>query len=1037
MSDVGVRALGPLEVWLDGQPVSLGGPKQRALLAFLVVNLNQVVPVGTIVEALWADDPPDSAVGQIQTGMWRLRRLLTRTPVTRTPGRADHGHDLRLETRPGGYLLGLDAARVDVAVFRDGISRGQTFLRASRYEEAARSLQQALALWRGRPFGDVPVPFAQAEAARLEEQRLIALEDRIETDLALGHHRELVPELRSLVGLHPLRDRLRAQLMLALYRSGRQAEALDTYRDAYELLTTELGLVPSPQLQTVHQAVLIGHTAPAVTGVVEPSARGGVDELPADVIDFTGRRQQVARAATALSGDASTTGDHSSVPTRRVVAVSGPPGVGKTAFAVRVAHLLRPHFPDGRLYIDLHGLADQPLPAGEALNRLLRWCAGSAVTPPDDIEERAALVRSHLAERRVLLVLDNAQSEAQVRPLVPDAPGCAVLLTSRRQLAALDNLLGFDLAVFEPEEAVELIATLARPDRVAADPAAAAELARLCGYLPLAIRIVGARLWSRPHWSLRRMADRLVDERRRLDALSIGDRGVRGSIALSYAALEPTVRRLFRLFGTLTETDAPAWVAAALLDQPEPEAEALLEELVDARLIEIQGPTAQSADRYGMHSLVRLYARERCAEEEPGAELLAAAERMAGGWLYLAELAEPQVPGGLPRIAAGRTPRWTVSPGVATEARERGMDWFATEQSALVSAVHTACTRGLDEVVWDLVGCLGRFLEVRGDIDRWLDVLQRALTVAEAAGNRRGQAYLLRGLAEVWLNRDRYPESLECLGRALEIFDELDETLAKAHAERAVGVLERMRGDGGAAALRFGRALAVFEEADDRVGMADTLFSLGALHRDQGAVDEALACYQRALRLEQELGNRFNEALLLCSIGAVLILQERIGEARATLTQSLEAAREIRQESAEAYALCFLGEADLLAGDIDAAALHLDVALTMFQQQTDRYGEAITWRNLGDLHRLRSDLALAGEAIDRSLALWDQLGAPLWRGRTLLTLGRVCLARGDVGAARDAWRAAEELLNAHPTIEREQARQLLRDSAQSDRRAES
>lgn len=1032
MSEVGVRALGPLEVWLNGQSISLGGPKQRALFALLLINLNQMVPVGTIVEALWADDPPDSAVGQIQTSMWRLRRLLTPTP-----GQAGCGDDLRLETRPGGYLLGLDPARVDVAVFRDGISRGQAFLRASRYEEAARALQQALALWRGRPFADVPVPFAKAEAARLEEQRLIALEDRIEIDLALGHHRELIPELRSLVGLHPLRERLWAQLMLALHRSGRQAEALDAYRDAYEMLTTELGLVPSPQLQSVHQAILVGQAVPAATGVVEPFVRGGADELPADVVDFTGRRQQVARAVAALSGDASTAGVHASGPTGRVVAISGPPGVGKTAFAVRVAHLLRPHFPDGRLYIDLNGLADLPLPAGEALNRLLRWCVGSSVTPPDDIEERAALVRSQLAERRVLLVLDNAHSEAQVRPLIPGAPGCAVLLTSRRQMAALDNVLGFDLAVFEPDEAVELIATLARPDRVAADPAAAAELARLCGYLPLAIRIVGARLWSRPHWSLRRMVDRLVDEHRRLDALSIGDRGVRGSIALSYAALDPTARRLFRLFGTLTETDAPAWVAAALLDVQEPEAEALLEELVDARLIEIQGSTAQSADRYGMHSLVRLFARERCGEEESDAELLAAAERMTGGWLYLAELAEAQVPGGLPRIAVGRAPRWTVSPGSAADARERGMDWFASEQSALVSAVHTACARGLDEVAWDLVGCLGRFLEVRGDIDRWLDVLERALTVAEAAGNRRGQAYLLRGLAEVWLFRDQYPESLDCLGRALEIFDELDETLAKAHAERAVGVLERMRGDGAAAALRFGRALAVFEEADDRVGMADTLFSLGALHRDRGSVDESLACYQRALRLEQELGNRFNEALLLCSIGAVLMLQERIDEARATLTQSLDTAREIHQESAEAYALCFLGEADLLAGDIDVAALHLDAALTMFQQQTDRYGEAITWRNLGDLYRIRSDLELAGEAIDRSLALWDQLGAPLWRGRTLLSLGRVCLARGDVGGARDAWLAAEELLKEHPTIEREQVRRLLRDCPQSDRRAES
>jgi tetratricopeptide (TPR) repeat protein/transcriptional regulator with XRE-family HTH domain len=787
------------------------------------------------------------------------------------------------------------------------------------------------------------------------------------------------------------------------------------------------------ELSASEQAMLLASTdqvSAEYSRMGPPRSRYGCDQLPADIVDFIGRSDVLDKIRAALcsgmgAGAVSVRNATLGTAVTPTVGVTGPPGVGKSALAIRVGHMLGRYFPDGRIYLDLFGATDRLVSTGEALNRLLRWCLGGEAELPEDLDERAALYRSTLATRRVLIILDNAGTEAQVRPLLPGGAHCAVLLTSRRPLAALDGLTAFDLDLFPPGDAIALLARILGPDRIADDPAAAADIAALCGYLPLALRIAATRLRTRPHWTLLRMARWLSDEERRLDALSVGDRAVRASIGLSYDALGLQQRRLFRLLGSLTDTEVPAWVAGTLLDLPEPRAEDVLEELVDLRLVDAYRSDPATAGRYGMHSLVRLYAHERCMAEDSDGERMAASVRMVGCWLNLADRAESLLPGGLRRLGRGMGPRSPVPDERVAEAVAAPLNWFEAHRPALAGAVQTACRMGLDELAWDLAGCLGRFLEIRSYFDLWQSILDRALVAVRVAGNRRGEAHLLRGIAEVRLDLDDYAEAYDCLSQSLTIFEELGESLAEAHVHRAMGVLDRMRGDNADAGRRLERALAVFRDSDDRVGLADTLFSLGALRRDQGRTDEALVWYRQALALEEQLGNRFNQSLLMCSIGSALIAQRRVEEARTVLVRAVALARDLQHS--EAFALAFLGEADTLAGDTAAASRNLASAWDIFQRCGDRYGEAITLRNLGVLFRVCGELDRSRIALGRALELWDELDTPLWRARTLVALGRLHLEMSDRASARTVLQSAADLYTRLGSDEGDEVHQLLQD----------
>jgi DNA-binding SARP family transcriptional activator len=480
--------LGPLQVVDGGRPVPIPAAKHRVLLACLLLRASELVTVDELAEAIWSDALPEDPRNAVQVYVSRLRKLL--------------GDAELLQGRPQGYVLAVARGDVDVGQFEWLVAHARDAAGVGDRDTEATLLRRALVLWRGEPLADVPSELLHRDAVMsLAEQRLEVLQRRIEADLALGRHAELVAELRVLTDRHPLREQFWALLMLALYRCGRQADALRAYQRVSRLLAEELGVDPGPQLQALHQTILTSDPALAAPPAsARPYTWVRQAQLPRDVEDFVGRTDLVDRIGQLLT-------DELRVP---VVAVSGPPGVGKTALVTHAAHRLAERFPDGQLYVNLQAATAglQPLRTLEALGRFLRALGMAPDAVPTDVEEASSLYRSRVAGRRLLVVLDNAADAAQVAPLLPASPGSAGLVTSRRVLAALDGARHLHLDVLPAREAVELLGRLAGPDRIAAEPAAAAEVAGCCGGLPLALRIAGARLAARPGWPVTALAVR-------------------------------------------------------------------------------------------------------------------------------------------------------------------------------------------------------------------------------------------------------------------------------------------------------------------------------------------------------------------------------------------------------------------------------------------------------------------------------------------------------------------------------------------------
>jgi DNA-binding SARP family transcriptional activator/DNA polymerase III delta prime subunit len=663
--------LGPLAVTEGDGPVPISSPKQRTLLAALLLRAGALVTVGELAEAIWGDDLPAYPRRAVQIYVTRLRKLL--------------GAGL-IHSRLEGYVLAVAADDVDVGRFELLLAQARQVASLGDRQREAVVLRQALGLWRGEPLADVPSEALRHRVVeRLGEQRLEALERRIEADLAVGRHAELVSELRVLTDTHPLRERLWAQLMLALYRSGRQADALQAFTRARERLVEELGIEPGPVLQRLQRAILTGDPALVVPPApVRPAVLAKPSQLPVEAGDFVGRAGLVDQVVALLT-------DHRRVP---VVALSGPPGVGKTALAVHAAHRLAGRFPDGQLYVDLHGATAglAPLPPLEVLGRFLRALGADPASIPADLAEAGAAFRSWVAGRRLLVVLDNAADAAQVAPLLPASAGCGVLVTSRRVLSALEGAAHLPLGVLEPAEATELLGRVAGPQRLAAEPQAAAELAACCGWLPLALRIAGARLAARPAWPVAALAQRLADTQGRLDELELAEVGVRASFQVSFRQLSDSPDGLDRaaagalvLLGVLDSLEVGVAVVARLLDAPEDAAERALERAVDAHLLETPAP-----GRYRLHDLLRLYARE-LAHEHHGAPARAAALTRALGFYVATAWRTMALLRPVDHRLAVVEARWSKD-GLELDDDIAALAWLEVERANLLAAVRQAAT---------------------------------------------------------------------------------------------------------------------------------------------------------------------------------------------------------------------------------------------------------------------------------------------------------------------------------------------------------
>ncbi|MEV4616087.1 BTAD domain-containing putative transcriptional regulator [Kitasatospora sp. NPDC049258] len=570
--------------------------KQRVLLAALLLRPGQVVPADVLADTIWNFSPPPSAATTLRNYVMRLRRSL---------GAAGE----RIGTREGGYLIELDPSELDAWRFESLRAQGVAALREGAYERAAELLGSALGLWRGPALIDVPSDaLHQFEADRLNEGRLDAVEAWMEAELRLGRHQAVVAELRALTAEHPGRERFWAQLMTALHRSGRRTEALNAYQQVRRTLVEEIGVEPGAEIREVHRIILREEESATAVGtngvdrmVVEPLAVPF--QLPADIAEFTGRAVELRRISGFL------------VPRRNcppVVAVSGQPGIGKSALVVRAAYEARAEFPDGVLYAELGGTGPEPAAPGEVLEAFLLALGVAAAAIPPGLGARAALYRSVLSGRRLLVVLDDALDSAQIRPLLPADPAAATLVTGRRLLADLPGARQVGLTLPEEAEARRLFERIVGPERAAAEPAAVAELVAACGRLPLAVRAASARLVARPSWSVRDLADRLADGSRLFDELRIGGIDVRAALAASQALLSPAAARAFRLLAWSDRPEVGLGIAAAVLAQSPERTEELLEQLVDAHLL-----TAPAPGRFGYDHLVRAFAREQSLRHGP------------------------------------------------------------------------------------------------------------------------------------------------------------------------------------------------------------------------------------------------------------------------------------------------------------------------------------------------------------------------------------------------------------------------------------
>jgi DNA-binding SARP family transcriptional activator len=962
-----IRILGPLEIIDGDRRVSIGAPKQRALLAALILRANRVVPTGELAEHVWGDTPPSSARLTLQGYVLRLRRVLA--PLD----------GVSIVTEPAGYLLRAEPGQIDTSRFEALLTEADQRARTGDVAAEAALLREALGLWRGEPLADVESEsLRRDDAGRLSELWARAVERRVEADLCLGRHRELIGELRALAAAHPLREEFRAQLMLALYRSGRRADALRVYQEARRTLVAELGMEPGPRLRRLERAVLVAD--PALD--LEPEKENSPSVLPPDVPHFVGREAETARL---LAGGENETGPV-------VCAVAGMAGVGKTALVLHAAHRLGERHPDGRLYVDLGGTGEHPMEPDVALDRFLRLLGVWNGRIPAGTDERAALLRDRLAGRRVLLVLDNAVDEAQVRPLIPGSPGCAVLITSRARLVGLEYARLVDLDVLGAEHAVDLLAGVIGPERIRAEAECARTLVAQCGYLPLAVRIVAARLAGHPEWRLGRLAGQLADEHRRLDRLAAGDLEVRSSIAMSHDALAPEHRRPFRLIGLLDLPEVAPWMIAALLDRPADETEDIVDALVDARLLEASRADADGGYRYRCHDLVRLFARERALATDPRQEREAALTRVLETLLASARRADDALPSRRLRLPE-------VSTGHATPDGTPSLPWFEANRVTLTAAVRQAVALGLPDLAWRLAAAALNFFDLRGYWDDWARTHQDALAAARAHGDLHGETVMRYGLGVLATVRDRYEDAAEHLSAALTGCRALKAPVAEARVLNALGDVHHICDRLDEAFACFQGALRLSECHRDLTGAANSLLDLGLVHRDQNRPAESLDHLSRALTTFRAAGDVYGEAHVLRFLAATHYhARGDLTAARRHATHAIGLFRRLGDDLAELRSLRLLAMV-LAAEDRSTPAIRLlGRCLAAFRERGDLFGEASTLWSLGEAAHRTGDTGLAAEHLERALSLFARLSVPRWEDRTRAELLAV---RAD-GAARPA-----------------------------------
>ena len=973
--------LGPLEVRDGaGTDVPVVGARVRAVLATLLVRAGSPVPLDVLADLVWDGAPPAGYAATLRSHVRRLRAI------------GGPGLSGRISARGSGYVIEVDPSELDVLRFEELARRAEVAAGEGVWDEAGHCAQEALGLWRDEPLADISSErLLDQVVPRLVELRARLLEFWAQAELRDGRFEQLVPRLRELVGEYPLRERFHELLMLALTGSGRQAEALSAYRDARRVLVEELGAEPGTELRRLHGQLLAGDRGP---GWSEPSPR----QLPAAASFFTGRKAELARLRAALPG-----GDGGGALV--ISAVDGMGGVGKTALAVRLAHDVADRFPDGQLFIDLHGhtAGAAPRPAGEALALLLRALGVPSQRIPEGLEERSGLYRQCLAGTRTLVVLDNAADEAQVRALLPGTGGCTVVVTSRRRLKGLDDAHGLSLDLLPRAEALALLVAVAGRGRVAPDDPLADEVVRLCGHLPLALRIAGALLRHRPAWSLEYLVGLLADQDSRIASLSDGERDLAGILDLSYTGLPERQRVLLRRLGLAPGPEADAYSAAALLETGSLEAARLLEDLLDHHLL-----IEHSPGRYRMHDLIRARARA-LAVADPQNERADALGRLLRYYSHTAQFASVPVA----RHSRPAPPRPAPADAPALPERDAALAWLRTERENLEAAYHYALENDMPVHVLALAGGLGELLRSDGPHQRALEV-QRA--AAEIAERHAGPAALSSALAAFGiaqrLNGDARGAEAS-LTRAADLARATNDHTGEAYARTELAVIRRVAGYFAEAEAATSRALELYRMLGDRGGQASALADFGMLRHITRKFTESEAALLEALQIYRTIDHQPGIASTLNALGLMWIDTDEPARAEVAIAEALDLHRATGYRDGEANALANLGFARILIGDLAGAEGALNQALEIHSKTGHQLSKAVALHRLGYVYLLRGDPVAAERELNQGIEIYRAVGHRDGESDALIRLAAVRKMIGDFpGAHRHVREALEIILEA-------------------------
>ena len=973
------RMLGPLRVRTHAGWATVSAEQQRVVLALLLIEPGRMVATHKLVDELWGERPPRAAVNTVHAYVARLRRLLG---------------DGVLVGHRGGYELVVGPNDIDVGEFERLATSGRHALENGSPHVAADQLSRALALWHGSVLADVPgTPSLTGWSVNLERARLAAVESWATAMLELGRHTEVVDDLQRLASEHPLRERLWHSLMLALYRCGRRTEALDAYRRARQSLVTELGLEPGRDLRDLHLTILAGDD-PAMAAERPPSPQVVPAQLPADVRLFTGRVHQLGRLDALLPVD----GDGATAVV--ISAISGGAGVGKTAMAVHWAHRVRGRFADGQLYANLRGYASAPpVRPIESLARFLQALGVPAERVPSDVEEASALYRSLLADRRVLVLLDNASDPDQVRPLLPGGPGCLAVITSRHELRGLvvrDGAVSLELDALADDEARELLTRLLGEALSDAEPQAIAELATLCGNLPLALRIAAANMVVRPNISISEHIRRLREDR--LDRLQTQDEGVRAAFDQSYSALPDEARRRFRLLGLVPGTDLTEPAAAALAGGEPAAVTGWLHRLTAAHLVD-----EHASGRYTLHDLLRRYAAERVVAEEPEDARAAALDRLHTYYMRSVDAAATAL---YPQTM--RLPGQSPSPDGFADAAEAAA-WIDAERGNLVAIIVRCSQAGPFRVAWWLADALRGYLFARGSTVDWQTVAEAGLVAAEADAEQAAIAAAHLSIAGFHYMRGHREETLASYARAEDHAKRAQWAEGEAAVLGNTGILYQTMGQLPAAADYLSRSLALSRRVGRPAGESAALDALGNVYECLGRLQQAAEYHAQSAAICRRLGATAAAARAENNLGVLYHAMGRFDDAVGTLTHALDVLDQAGEDYFLGFTQCSLSEVHRDLGNLGKARTLAETALGTAQKLGHQGLEAVAHATLAGIDEQGGHQAQAIDGYERAVALARTAGEHYQEVDTLI---RLADARRAAGSPDVATGLAEQALSA-------------------------